>query len=64
MEKKNIEIPPDLLEKYGQPVDGFDFDKTVRNILSVPADAFPPVEELERRPKRKNGEGRAPRKTA
>ncbi|RYG20391.1 hypothetical protein EON82_20290 [bacterium] len=61
MDKQPIVIPPDILEKYGQPKDGFDFDATVRTILSVKAEDVPDVSEFERRPKRKNGEGKAER---
>lgn len=40
-EKQIPQIPPDLLEKYGQEVDPAEFAATVSKIMSVPADEIP-----------------------
>ncbi len=58
MDKQPIVIPPDLLEKFNDPVDPAAFATTVQGILSVKAEDVPDVSEFERRLKRKNGAGR------
>lgn len=51
MNPKRIQIPADLLEKYGQEADPAEFARNVRKIMSVPADAIPPESEMPKNPK-------------
>ncbi len=51
MDKLPIQIPPELLEKFNDPVDPAEFAANVSKIMSVPADAIPPESEFPKNPK-------------
>ena len=51
MDKQPIVIPPDLLEKFNDPVDPATFAANVGKIMAVPTDQIPPEGELPKNPK-------------
>ena len=51
MDKQPIQIPPDLVEKYGQEADPKEFAENVRKIMSVPAEVIPEEKEFPKNPK-------------
>lgn len=57
MNNEPFEIPPDILEKYGEPGEKAEFDRVLGNAVKIAPEQMPPLKDEPKKPK-----GR-PRKT-